>query len=414
MTQLGAMHANTSQIENERAREAKPRRKMADICTLEHATLKVPYENLNKHFRNCQKVIDREVAHVVQVTTDLEKCLDGKEPTVGSVVTLLDSVVDKLTVLKRKAAEAIALEEESAQACKKRLGHLKEHDTTSGSNLQQWKKKRIDRMLVEYFLRAGYYETAVKLARRSEIEELTNIDLFLVSKEVEESLIRRETAQCLQWCHNNKTKLRRIKSTLEFNLRTQEFIEMIRSNLRLEAVRHARRYFGSLDGEQFAEVQKIMGLLAFPSSTDIPSYRELLDDLRWHKLVSQFREENYKLFQFNTTPVLTLTLEAGLAAMKTPQCYTDHTKNPDCPACSKNLNELAKTLPFAHCAQSRLVCSMSGHVMNEHNPPMMLPNGYVYGEKALRTIAAENNGRVICPKTKKTYSMDELEKVFIM
>nr|XP_054766274.1 E3 ubiquitin-protein transferase MAEA-like [Lytechinus pictus] len=333
-----------------------------------------------------------------KVTNDLEKCLDGKEPTVGSVVTLLDSVVDKLTVLKRKAAEAIALEEESAQACKKRLAHLKEHDTTTGSTLSQWKKKRIDRMLVEYFLRAGYYETAVKLARHSQIEDLTNIDLFLVSKEVEESLIRRETAPCLQWCHNNKTKLRRIKSTLEVNLRTQEFIELIRCDFRVEAVRHARKYFGSLDGEQ---IKKIMVLLAFPSNPNISEYKELFDDLRWQKLVGQFREENYKLFQFNTTPVLTLTLEAGLAAMKTPQCYTDHAKNADCPVCSKNLNELAKSLPFAHCAQSRLVCSMSGQVMNEHNPPMMLPNGYVYGEK-------------ICPKTKKVYSMDELEKVFIM
>ncbi|XP_063963740.1 E3 ubiquitin-protein transferase MAEA-like [Lytechinus pictus] len=384
---------------------------MADICTLEHATLKVPYENLNKNFRNCQKVIDREVAHVMQVTNDLEKCLDGKEPTVGSVVTLLDSVVDKLTVLKRKAAEAIALEEESAQACKKRLAHLKEHDTTTGSTLSQWKKKRIDRMLVEYFLRAGYYETAVKLARHSQIEDLTNIDLFLVSKEVEESLIRRETAPCLQWCHNNKTKLRRIKSTLEVNLRTQEFIELIRCDFRVEAVRHARKYFGSLDGEQ---IKKIMVLLAFPSNPNISEYKELFDDLRWQKLVGQFREENYKLFQFNTTPVLTLTLEAGLAAMKTPQCYTDHAKNADCPVCSKNLNELAKSLPFAHCAQSRLVCSISGQVMNEHNPPMMLPNGYVYGEKSLLTFAAENNGRIICPKTKKVYSMDELEKVFIM
>ncbi|XP_030842059.1 E3 ubiquitin-protein transferase MAEA [Strongylocentrotus purpuratus] len=384
---------------------------MADICTLEHATLKVPYENLNKNFRNCQKVIDREVAHVMQVTNDLEKCLDGKEPTVGVVVTLLDSVVDKLTVLKRKAAEAIALEEESAQACKKRLAHLKEHDTTTGSALSQWKKKRIDRMLVEYFLRAGYYETAVKLARHSQIEELTNIDLFLVSKEVEESLIRRETAPCLQWCHNNKTKLRRIKSTLEVNLRTQEFIELIRCEFRVEAVRHARKYFGSLDGEQ---IKKIMVLLAFPSNPNISEYKELFDDLRWQKLVGQFREENYKLFQFNTTPVLTLTLEAGLAAMKTPQCYTEHSKNADCPACSKNLNELAKSLPFAHCAQSRLVCSLSGHVMNEHNPPMMLPNGYVYGEKSLLNFAADNHGRIICPKTKKVYSMDELEKVFIM
>lgn len=34
---------------------------------------------------------------------------------------------------------------------------------------------------------------------------------------------------------------------------------------------------------------------------------------------------------------------------------------------------------MAHCANSRLVCKISGEVMNENNPPMMLPNGYVYG-----------------------------------
>ena len=39
-----------------------------------------------------------------------------------------------------------------------------------------------------------------------------------------------------------------------------------------------------------------------------------------------------------------------------------------------------RPLPYAHCAQSRLVCPMSGHIMNENNPPMVLPNGYVYGE----------------------------------
>lgn len=32
-------------------------------------SLQVPYENLNKNFRNCQKVIDKEVIHVVQVDT---------------------------------------------------------------------------------------------------------------------------------------------------------------------------------------------------------------------------------------------------------------------------------------------------------------------------------------------------------
>ena len=38
-------------------------------------------------------------------------------------------------------------------------------------------------------------------------------------------------------------------------------------------------------------------------------------------------------------------------------------------------------LPYSHCTQSRLVCYMSGSPLNENNIPMMLPNGYVYGQK---------------------------------
>ena len=43
-------------------------------------------------------------------------------------------------------------------------------------------------MLVEHFLRVGYYDTAVSLAKHFEIEDLTNINLFLVAKDVEEAL----------------------------------------------------------------------------------------------------------------------------------------------------------------------------------------------------------------------------------
>jgi macrophage erythroblast attacher len=76
-------------------------------------------------------------------------------------------------------------------------------------------------------------------------------------------------------------------------------------------------------------------------------------------------------------------LQAGLSALKTPQCYSGNKegKNPSCPVCNETLNELATPLPFAHCSQSRLVCSISGKALNEHNQPMMMPNGYVYGEK---------------------------------
>jgi len=65
------------------------------------------------------------------------------------------------------------------------------------------------------------------------------------------------------------------------------------------------------------------------------------------------------------------------------QCYSDikETRNASCPVCQEWFNTLARPLPFAHCSQSRLFCSISGLPLNEHNTPMILPNGYVYGEQ---------------------------------
>nr|KAF6280175.1 macrophage erythroblast attacher, E3 ubiquitin ligase [Pipistrellus kuhlii] len=343
----------------------------------EYPTLKVPYETLNKRFRAAQKNIDRETSHVTMVVAELEKTLSSC-PAVDSVVSLLDGVVEKLSVLKRKAVESIQAEDESAKLCKRRIEHLKEHSSDQPAAASLWKRKRMDRMMVEHLLRCGYYNTAVKLARQSGIEDLVNIEMFLTAKEVEESLERRETATCLAWCHDNKSRLRKMKSCLEFSLRIQEFIELIRQNKRLDAVRHARKHFSQAEGSQ------------------------------------QFRYDNYRLHQLGNNSVFTLTLQAGLSAIKTPQCYKEDgsSRSPDCPVCSRSLNKLAQPLPMAHCANSRLVCKISGDVMNENNPPMMLPNGYVYGYNSLLSIRQDD--KVVCPRTKEVFHFSQAEKVYIM
>lgn len=94
-------------------------------------------------------------------------------------------------------------------------------------------------------------------------------DIFLTSKEIEKSLANRETGKCLIWCHDNKHKLRKLKSNMEFNLRIQEFIEMIRSDRRIEAIKHARKHFPNFEDEHLATIQKVMALLAFPTSTGV-------------------------------------------------------------------------------------------------------------------------------------------------
>ncbi|XP_071645478.1 E3 ubiquitin-protein transferase MAEA isoform X2 [Temnothorax longispinosus] len=358
---------------------------MSDVKSLEHPTLKVPYELLNKKFRSAQKTLDREVSHVQAVSNELEKSLktDGSYVATGEISKLLGGVVARLQVLKRKAQESIAEELQAGMVCKRRLDHLKDHANTSPSAVNQWRRQRLDRMLVEYFLRKGYYKTATKLADSSELRDLTNIDVFMVSREVEKSLANHETARCIGWCHDNRSKLRKLGSTMEFNLRVQEFIELVRTDRRLDAVKHARKYFANYDDYQLQEIQCCMGQLAFPAHAYLSPYKDLLDEKRWDKLIETFRQENYRLFQLASQSVFTVALQAGLSALKTPQCYSANKegRNPSCPVCNEALNELAAPLPFAHCSQSRLVCSISGKPLNEYNQPMMMPNGYVYGEQ---------------------------------
>lgn len=110
-------------------------------------------------------------------------------------------------------------------------------------------------------------------------------DVFMVSREVEKSLANHETARCLNWCHDNRSKLRKLGSTMEFNLRVQEFIELVRSDRRLDAVKHARKCFANYEDYQLQEIQACMGQLAFPADPQYSPYKDLLDEKRYMRKI---------------------------------------------------------------------------------------------------------------------------------
>uniref|UniRef100_A0A6G1SLS1 E3 ubiquitin-protein transferase MAEA n=1 Tax=Aceria tosichella TaxID=561515 RepID=A0A6G1SLS1_9ACAR len=390
---------------------AKPEsRKGHDIKAMEHPTLKVPYELLNKKYRFSQKAIDREVSHLNQSLIELTKSKD-----LSNVHRALNNVVENLQVVKRKADESILDEQDAAHVCKRRLDHLKGMFELPYNEvaLNVWKKTRLDRLLVDHLLRDGYYETAAKLTRKSGLENLTNMELFMTARRVETSLEAGDTSKCLAWCHENKSKLRKLKSTLEFKLRQQEFIELIKKDRRSDAIFHCRKYLSNFEEPQRGEFEHMMALIALPLDTQIEPYRRLLDKSRWKTLVEDFKRDNYNLFQLNSVSVFSVVLQAGLSSLKTPHCYRkSDQRNPECPLCSPLLNDLARGLPYPHSSQSKLICPISGLALNENNPPMMLPNGHIYGEISLKTIA--NNGRVVCPKTQQDFRLDEALKVYVM
>lgn len=274
--------------------------------------------------------------------SELEKGLETQAANVNNITKLLDGVIEKLNVLKRKSEESISDELFSANVCKKRIEHIKQNvssvgifhtnsinNISSNSKMQidgedqsnesqialaaanQWKKVRLNRLIVEHFLRLGYYDTAEILANRSGIRDITNIDIFQVSREVEKDLAQHNTAKCILWCIDNKSKLRKINSDIEFKLRQQEFIELIRKGERLSAVKHAQKFFPAFEQDQLTEIKKSMALLAFPLNTDLEPYHTMFDIKRWDELLVNFRLENYRLFQIPTQSVLSVAVQTG-------------------------------------------------------------------------------------------------------
>ncbi|KAI8815773.1 CTLH/CRA C-terminal to lish motif domain-containing protein [Fimicolochytrium jonesii] len=387
------------------------------LFNIEQPLLKVPAEQLKKAARTTQRYIDYFMKEINADVTKLGKNAGGSVDASQAVKTL-DEMVERLVKLKRKIAETKAEEFTSVERTKTRLNHLTDVMSVTSSEspaFNRWCQTRMERLLVDYMLRNGYSRTAQAIASELKIGDLVDIELFAESGQVEEALRNQNCAECLKWCADNRSSLEKIQSTLEFNLRFQEYIELVRAQKKEEAIKYCRKYLITWQAAHMSEIQQAMALLAFSPDTWCEPYKDLYSPHRWTSLIDQFRSSNHALHNLTSQPLLTMTLQAGLSALKTPACYNDDDRTINCPVCSADtFGRLAEDLPNAHHVNSCLVDRVTGGLMGEDNLPLVLPNGFVYSTKSLAEAALQNNGMVRCIKTGDQYHISTARKAFLL
>lgn len=185
----------------------------------------------------------------------------------------------------------------------------------------------------------------------------------------------------------------------------------------LEAIAFARRFLYPFKESFPDDYGRAAVLLAFPPDATDDEHRAMYDPSRWARLADIFTERHNALLGLPSFPLLHVALQSGLSALKTPACHSSHASSSStpshhtsltssvCPICSTELNELARSVPYAHHTQS--------HV--EHDL-LLLPNGRVYGRQKLEVYARKAGlpaGKVKDLRTGEVYSMDTLKKVYI-
>jgi len=387
---------------------------------LNNVLLRTPFECLSNAFRNAQKHVEKEVNFIVKSIGEIETRVgpNGTMKTTETVVKTLDKLISRLIELKKKLVEIDNEEQKFFHLLQVRLQHLKrveDLDMTLTKKAQQKDFYQIQtaRIIIDYLLRQGCYQTAIELAEAEKIQDFVDSDLFFSIKKVIETLRQGNCTEAIKWCTENRAKLRKINSSLEFNLRLQEFIELVKKNVPRDAILYARKNFVDFVQTNLTEIQVAMGLLVASNPTQIPKYQKLLSPERWEQLIEQFKNESYLAYGLTPESLLDIYLQAGLSSLKTWQCSDPDQFNPNCPTCAASVKELAKALPLAHHTHSALYCRATGELINENNPPSVLPNGYVYGTSGIKKMTS-NTGEIICERTKEKFDISELRKVYIM
>lgn len=213
------------------------------------------------------------------MTKDLQSSSQSSDP--AAALSTLDALLTKATNLQKKL-EQLAAEEKSLHAQQSaRIAHLTQlHHISSLGDVayEQWSHTRLDRLLVDHLLRHGHSRSARLLADEQDILPLVDLAVFEESRRIEQSLLAGKTAECLAWCGENKQALKKMNSTLELELRLQQFIELARGGdvgEKVAAIVHARKHLAG--GQEVEFGLRAGGLLAHESDTLVEPYKVRLE-----------------------------------------------------------------------------------------------------------------------------------------
>ncbi|RYP87937.1 hypothetical protein DL769_000389 [Monosporascus sp. CRB-8-3] len=439
---------------------------------LDQPLLRLPFELLRKNFRSAHWEVERDGSYVKNTLKETATSSVNGRASQDDVLRSLDTMLARMRGVKRKLTAFADEEDRLHRHEEARVRHLSELYGMHGVDdvkYEVWSRTRLDRLLVDYLLRHGYNDSARALASERGIELLVDVETFEQMSRIRKSLLNGSVNEALAWCTAGDTKkeLRKINSNLEFMLRYQQYIELVRNPSRdkpNEALAHARKYLLPYKDAYPKEVQRACGLLAIPPGVAplVPPYADLYSASRWSTLADLFTATHNDLLSLPSIPLLHIALSSGLSALKTPACHANrgggggsrsssssteppsssseepqsqsqsqsqnhqepqrHAPAPSsaappshatslslaasvCPICSTELNELARAVPYAFHSKS--------HV--EHDL-LLLPNGRAYGKARLDEYARKAgllDGQVKDLRTGEVFGVDRLKKVYI-
>ncbi|KAI5289339.1 GID complex subunit containing RING finger motif, partial [Ascosphaera acerosa] len=250
----------------------------AEHLHLEQSLLRIPNEHVGRNVRPSQKMTARESDNCLSTLGRLAADLPAGRASADDALAALDALVAGLQGLRHRLETLNRRDRTQLERTGKRLAHLRAFHAigdTADARYADWARTRLNRLLVDHLTREGYQRSARRLAEETGLLDLVDLDTFEACNSIAAKLAAGDHAAALAWCSLNKDALKKKGLTeLEFQLRLQQYIEMVRRRDFVAARAHAAKFLDpASDGERGEVVRQAAAMLVFGPETDSQPYK---------------------------------------------------------------------------------------------------------------------------------------------
>lgn len=174
--------------------------------------MRVPHELARRNFKSVQRIVERERDHILPALKETANAsLAGNEDSTQTLQSL-DGMISRMKGLKRKMEVLQEEEKKILVQSRERIQHIRDLfqiPSLADVKYEWWSRKRLNRLLVDHMLRAGYLKSAKEFAEEKGVTDLVDLDVFVQCQRIADSLRKGEAKEALQWCGENKMALKK-------------------------------------------------------------------------------------------------------------------------------------------------------------------------------------------------------------
>ncbi|XP_024362262.1 protein RMD5 homolog isoform X2 [Physcomitrium patens] len=270
----------------------------------------------------------------------------------------------------------------------------------------------INQIIAQHLYRLGLFELGDCLVNEAQEPDAASLKAPLY--EMYHNLVHlhvKNLEPALNWARKNRQTLKAKGSSLEFQLHQLQFVHVLRTKGRREALEYAKLSFNIFAAQHMSDIQRLMACLLWANRLECSPYKDLISPSHWDTVALQFSRECCHLLGQAYESPLQVTLSAGAQALPSLLKLATVMSSKKQEWAEMKQMPIEIELDNVYNFHSVFACPVSREQSTADNPPMLMRCGHVLCKQSIQKLAKSNSRTFKCPYCPQEISATQCRQI---